>query len=88
VFSIIYINHNGSVKNTYNFYIKTIDQYEGFNIKRNDNQYFINGVKVEDYIFKNDYIFVLGDNRDDSLDSRFKGFIPHYLIVGRVNIVF
>jgi signal peptidase I len=75
-------------KNTHDYYIKTINQYEGVTAINKDNQYVINGFKVENYTFKNDYIFVLGDNRDDSLDSRFKGFIPHYLIVGRVNIVF
>lgn len=75
-------------ENTYDYYLKTMEQYEGINIKRSDNKYFINGLEVENYTFKNDYIFVLGDNRDNSLDSRFKGFVPHYLILGTVNIVF
>ena len=45
----------------------------------------INGVNINDsssYIVKHDYYLFIGDNRDNSLDSRFWGFVPDYQILG------
>ena len=47
----------------------------------------IEGVPVTSYTFKKDYYFMMGDNRDDSLDSRFWGFVPRDLVVGQAFIV-
>jgi signal peptidase I len=47
----------------------------------------IDGVPATSYTFKDDYYFMMGDNRDDSLDSRFWGFVPRNRVVGEAFIV-
>ena len=47
----------------------------------------IDGVEQDYYIAEQDFYFMMGDNRDNSLDSRFWGFVPRDLIVGRAMIV-
>lgn len=46
----------------------------------------IEDVPVTKYTFKKDYYFMMGDNRDDSLDSRFWGFVSRDMIVGEAFI--
>lgn len=47
---------------------------------------YIEGAPVNSYKFKKDYFFMMGDNRDDSLDSRFWGLVPRDMIVGEAFI--
>lgn len=51
-----------------------------------DNTVTIEGVPVRFYSFKKDYFFMMGDNRDDSLDSRFWGFVPRDAVIGQAFI--
>lgn len=43
---------------------------------------------IREYVIKKDYYFVMGDNRDDSFDSRFFGFVPEDAILGKVKFVY
>ncbi|MCF8304928.1 MAG: signal peptidase I [Ignavibacteriales bacterium] len=48
----------------------------------------INGEYCDDYVFNDDYYFVLGDNRDDSADSRYWGFVPRRNILGEAMMIY
>lgn len=48
---------------------------------------YINNEKVTSYTFKKDYYFMMGDNRDDSLDSRFWGFVSRDAVIGEAFLV-
>ena len=64
------------------FYKKIIEDYEGNTIKVSGNQILLNGKKVDSYTFKQNYFWMMGDNRDHSEDSRAWGYVPENHIVG------
>lgn len=64
-------------------YQRTIDVYEGNDLEVKEGDIFINGEKATSYTFKQDYYFMMGDNRHNSADSRFWGFVPFDHIVGK-----
>jgi signal peptidase I len=65
-------------------YAKTIQDFEGWKTVENKGNYLlIDGKKVTHYTFKQNYYFMMGDNRNNSLDSRYWGFVPADHIVGK-----
>lgn len=48
----------------------------------------IDGIKIDTYTVQKNYYFMLGDNRDDSYDSRFWGFVPEDLITGKAWFIY
>lgn len=59
-----------------------ISQYEKNTLENNNGKIFINGKETNQYTVQQDYYFMMGDNRDGSLDARFFGFVPEENIVG------
>ncbi|MFS4415731.1 signal peptidase I [Maribacter sp. 2307ULW6-5] len=82
----IYIPQQGATValdlNTLPYYKKIIREYEGNTLSVSGNQISINGEVTDTYTFKQDYYWMMGDNRDQSEDSRTWGYVPEDHIVG------
>lgn len=62
---------------------RVIQVYEGHDLQVKGDQILIDGKPATTYTFEQDYYFMMGDNRHNSLDSRYWGFVPETHIVGK-----
>ncbi len=68
----------------YELYKKIIEQETGKELKRNGNKIFMNDKLLKSYIFRQNYYFLVNDNRSNTSDSRYNGFINEKQISGKV----
>jgi signal peptidase I len=72
-----------------NIWQNIIDRENGRrSVEVNSSSITIDGKTTTQYIMQKDYYFVLGDNRDDSMDSRFWGFVPADLVIGKAELIY
>ncbi len=72
---------------TFKLYKSIIKKYENSIIKKKEAAFLIDGKIVTSYTFKKNYYFMMGDNRKQSQDSRYFGFLPEEKIIGKVQCV-
>ena len=64
-------------------YKRAIAEYEGHNVVTRGDQIFIDDQPATSYTFKQDYYWMMGDNRHNSIDARAWGFVPYNHVIGK-----
>ena len=64
-------------------YKRVITEYEGNTLRVEGNQIFINNALATNYTFKQNYYWMMGDNRHNSIDARAWGFVPFNHVLGK-----
>ncbi len=86
-FGPIYIPKKGvTVKldtKTLPYYKQIIKRYENNDLEINGDDIYINGKKATSYTFQQDYYWMMGDNRHNSLDARYWGYVPFNHVLGK-----
>ena len=86
-FGPIYIPKKGATveinSKTLPYYEQIIKNYENNNLVVHNDDIYINGKKANSYTFKQDYYWLMGDNRHNSLDARYWGYVPFDHVLGK-----
>ena len=72
---------------TISMYRRLITSYEGHTLEEKNGAILVDDKPVTTYTFKYNYYWMMGDNRHNSQDSRFWGFVPETHVVGKASLI-